>query len=127
MVSAVIVSRLHSLHASLHSSKQANLPSGPPSAPPATQSQMSQTGRHVVIKESYTQLCSKQNAFDFLFTFFFLLQTPSPTMSDDEADPELLELLRQSLGISKPTYGEVSSETGVWHSYLLRRFSTFAY
>ncbi|CAK3991233.1 Hypothetical predicted protein [Lecanosticta acicola] len=34
-------------------------------------------------------------------------------MSDDEADPELLELLRQSLGISQPTHGEVSSDTGV--------------
>ncbi|KAF2162723.1 hypothetical protein M409DRAFT_26960 [Zasmidium cellare ATCC 36951] len=34
-------------------------------------------------------------------------------MSDDEADPELLELLRQSLGISRPTHGEVSSDTGV--------------
>lgn len=42
-------------------------------------------------------------------------------MSDDEADPELLELLRQSLGISRPTHGEVSSDTGMWHHCLLRR------
>lgn len=42
-------------------------------------------------------------------------------MSDDEADPELLELLRQSLGISRPTHGEVSSDTGMWRHCLLRR------
>lgn len=46
-------------------------------------------------------------------------------MSDDEADPELLELLRQSLSISNPTHGEVSSDTGLWHSHPLSRFSTF--
>lgn len=33
-------------------------------------------------------------------------------MSDDEADPELLELLRQSLGMSKKPNDEISSETG---------------
>lgn len=33
-------------------------------------------------------------------------------MSDDEADPELLELLRQSLGIGKPQSDEVSLDTG---------------
>lgn len=33
-------------------------------------------------------------------------------MSDDEADPELLELLRQSLGIGKQQSDEVSSDTG---------------
>jgi hypothetical protein len=33
-------------------------------------------------------------------------------MSDDEADPELLELLRQSLGISKKPSDEVSTDTG---------------
>jgi len=34
-------------------------------------------------------------------------------MSDDEADPELLELLRQSLGISKPNKDEISNVTGM--------------
>lgn len=35
------------------------------------------------------------------------------TMSDDEADPELLELLRESLGLKKkPQINEVSSDTG---------------
>ena len=33
-------------------------------------------------------------------------------MSDDEADPELLELLRQSLGLSKGPENEISSDTG---------------
>lgn len=33
-------------------------------------------------------------------------------MSDDEADPELLELFRQSLGISNVPQDEVSSDTG---------------
>ncbi len=34
-------------------------------------------------------------------------------MSDDEADPELLELLRQSLSLSKKAASdEVSSDTG---------------
>lgn len=33
-------------------------------------------------------------------------------MSDDEADPELLQLLRQSLGIGKKRTDEVSSDTG---------------
>jgi hypothetical protein len=33
-------------------------------------------------------------------------------MSDDEADLELLELLRQSLGISKRAEDEVSTDTG---------------
>ncbi|KAF2763651.1 hypothetical protein EJ03DRAFT_62506 [Teratosphaeria nubilosa] len=34
-------------------------------------------------------------------------------MSDDEADPELLELLRQSLGINRTRTDEISSDTGV--------------
>lgn len=34
------------------------------------------------------------------------------TMSDDEADPELLELLRQTLGIGKQKSDEISSDTG---------------
>ncbi|KAK0343131.1 hypothetical protein LTR91_021965 [Friedmanniomyces endolithicus] len=34
-------------------------------------------------------------------------------MSDDDADPELLELLRQSLGISSVRQDGVSSNTGV--------------
>ncbi|EME78329.1 uncharacterized protein MYCFIDRAFT_58458 [Pseudocercospora fijiensis CIRAD86] len=34
-------------------------------------------------------------------------------MSDDEADPELLELLRQRLGISSRPRDEISSDTGV--------------
>lgn len=33
-------------------------------------------------------------------------------MSDDEADPELLELLRQSLGWGKKQTDEISSDTG---------------
>ena len=33
-------------------------------------------------------------------------------MSDDEADPELLELLRQSLGLTKRNGDEISSDTG---------------
>lgn len=39
-------------------------------------------------------------------------------MSDDEADPELLELLRQSLGMGKPQTDEISSDTGEWSVYL---------
>lgn len=35
-------------------------------------------------------------------------------MSDDEADPELLELLRQSLGLAAHTQGQISSDTGMW-------------
>lgn len=35
-------------------------------------------------------------------------------MSDDEADPELLELLRQSLGMGKKQSDEISSDTGEW-------------
>ena len=35
-------------------------------------------------------------------------------MSDDEADPELLELLRQSLGIGGPKTDEVSTDTGTF-------------
>ena len=35
-------------------------------------------------------------------------------MSDDEADPELLELLRQSLGIGAPKTDEVSTDTGTF-------------
>lgn len=34
------------------------------------------------------------------------------TMSDDEADPELLELLRSRLGITRRNPDEVSSDTG---------------
>ncbi|KXS97841.1 hypothetical protein AC578_7631 [Pseudocercospora eumusae] len=37
-------------------------------------------------------------------------------MSDDEADPELLELLRQRLGISSRPRDEISSDTGVLRS-----------
>lgn len=37
-------------------------------------------------------------------------------MSDDEADPELLELLRQSLGLSNHPKDEVSSDTGTFRS-----------
>ena len=33
-------------------------------------------------------------------------------MSDDETDPELLELLRQSLGLTKSSRDEISSDTG---------------
>lgn len=34
-------------------------------------------------------------------------------MSDDEADPELLELLRETLGLSRrPAQEEVSGDTG---------------
>ena len=39
-------------------------------------------------------------------------------MSDDEADPELLELLRQSLGIGGPKTDEVSMDTGTLKHYL---------
>ena len=35
-------------------------------------------------------------------------------MSDDEADPELLELLRQSLGIGGPKTDEISTDTGTF-------------
>lgn len=35
-------------------------------------------------------------------------------MSDDEADLELLEMLRQSLGISKPSSDEVPRDTGTY-------------
>lgn len=35
-------------------------------------------------------------------------------MSDDEADPELLELLRQSLGLSKTARDEISKDTGTY-------------
>ena len=47
-----------------------------------------------------------------------IIETPAvawsalPAMSDDEADPELLELLRQSLGISNVRQDGVSSDTG---------------
>jgi hypothetical protein len=41
-------------------------------------------------------------------------------MSDDEADPELLELLRQSLGIGAPKTDEVSKDTGTLESGLLQ-------
>jgi hypothetical protein len=34
-------------------------------------------------------------------------------MSDDEADPELLELLRQSLGLGGTKSDEVSTDTGM--------------
>lgn len=34
-------------------------------------------------------------------------------MSDDEADPELLELLRQSLGISRQAKDDISGDTGM--------------
>jgi hypothetical protein len=40
-------------------------------------------------------------------------------MSDDEADPELLELLRQSLGIGGPKIDEVSKDTGTFESSVL--------
>lgn len=41
------------------------------------------------------------------------IETTNTVMSDDEADLELLELLRQSLGMScKPNCDEVSSDTG---------------
>ena len=40
------------------------------------------------------------------------LVTPYPTMSDDEADPELLELLRETLGLSRKPKDEISSDTG---------------
>lgn len=36
-------------------------------------------------------------------------------MSDDEADPELLALLRERLGLSQPTDDGVSSDTGECH------------
>lgn len=41
-------------------------------------------------------------------------------MSDDEADPELLELLRQSLGIAGPKIDEVSQDTGTFESSVLK-------
>ena len=40
------------------------------------------------------------------------------TMSDDEADPELLELLRKSLGWSSAATDDLSSDTGEY-MYLL--------
>jgi hypothetical protein len=44
---------------------------------------------------------------------FEVTSEPLLTMSDDEADPELLELLRESLGLSKKTRSdEVSGDTG---------------
>lgn len=36
-----------------------------------------------------------------------------PIMSDDEADPELVELLRQRFGLSGPAPDGISSDTGV--------------
>lgn len=39
-------------------------------------------------------------------------------MSDDEADQELLELLRQSLGLSNRPQDEISSDTGMSPFYI---------
>ena len=42
----------------------------------------------------------------------FYLATTYLIMSDDEADPELLELLRETLGLSRKPKDEISSDTG---------------
>lgn len=47
-------------------------------------------------------------------------------MSDDEADPELVELLRQTLGLSgRPKEDEVSTDTGRHEHFSL--FSIYSF
>lgn len=39
-------------------------------------------------------------------------------MSDDEADPEILALLREQLGIGKPAEQSISSDTGQSNAFI---------